>query len=66
MTVNPTDRCNIDVLNESTYLNLTSPDYHMAVHGDKSVTAQGVKKVFKTGSPGKIDGSSSVLCNMTS
>lgn len=43
MTVNQTDRYNIDVLNKSTYLNLTSQAYHMAVQADKSDTAEDVK-----------------------
>ncbi len=43
VSVKPTDRCHIDVLNEAVDLHLASRAYHMAVDRDKSVTAKEVK-----------------------
>lgn len=63
MSVKPTDRCIIDVLNEAADLHLASRAYHMAVDRDKSATDEEVKLVCTTGAPGAVecrpDGSSS-------
>lgn len=51
MSLEPTDRYHIDVLNEAADLYPTSQVYHKAVDRDKSVTAKEVRKLVRGTSP---------------